>query len=82
MVFDYAGNRPKWEQVAEILRARIADGVYGPDERVPSEHELVAEFDPLARGTARKIIVKLQEEGLIYSVRGLGNFVRPPAGKT
>jgi GntR family transcriptional regulator len=71
---EWALNQPKWEQIAAVIRQRIADGTYAPDTLVPSEHKIVQEFD-VARGTARKVLQRLQEEGVIYSVRGLGNFV-------
>jgi GntR family transcriptional regulator len=75
---EWRANQPKWVQIADVIKARITDGTYALDTLVPSEHGLVQEFD-VARGTARKVLTKLQEEGVIYSVRGLGNFVKPPA---
>ncbi|WP_214110663.1 GntR family transcriptional regulator [Acrocarpospora catenulata] len=76
-MIEWRGNVPKSDQIADAIRARIADGTYEPDKRVPSEHELVTEFD-VARGTARKALEKLRATGDIYSVRGLGHFVSPP----
>ncbi|MFG1686814.1 GntR family transcriptional regulator [Nonomuraea sp. NPDC049269] len=70
-------NQPKWLQVAEIIKERIADGAYLVDTPVPSEHQIVQEFG-VARGTARKVLERLREEGVLYSVRGLGTFVAPP----
>ncbi|MEU8380646.1 GntR family transcriptional regulator [Streptosporangium sp. NPDC048865] len=77
-MIEWRANVPKWEQVAEILKARIADGTYPVDTPLPSEHLLVQEFG-VARGTARKILTRLREHGIAYSVRGLGTFVAPPA---
>ncbi|MEV4287318.1 winged helix-turn-helix domain-containing protein [Nonomuraea bangladeshensis] len=74
-------NAPKWVQVADILKARIADGTYPPDTPLPSEHRLVQEFGPeFSRGTARKVLTRLREEGVAYSVRGLGTFVAGTEG--
>ncbi|WP_239161431.1 GntR family transcriptional regulator [Acrocarpospora phusangensis] len=70
-------NLPKSDQIANIIRERIADGTYRPDEAVPSQFQLVEEFG-VARGTARKAVVKLMESGDVYTVRGLGTFVSPP----
>ncbi|WP_326637522.1 winged helix-turn-helix domain-containing protein [Streptosporangium sp. NBC_01755] len=64
--------------IAEILKARIADGTYPADTQLPSQHELVREFE-IAPNTAQKILTRLREEGIAYSVRGLGTFVAPPA---
>lgn len=67
---------PVYVQVAEILRARIEAGALLPDRPVPSEAQLQQEFG-IARGTARKGIALLREQGLVITVRGRGSFVRP-----
>lgn len=69
-------NAPKWQQIADVLKQRIADGLYPPDSVLPSEHRLVGEFG-VARGTARKVLVRLRGQGIAYAVRGLGTFVAP-----
>ena len=67
---------PVYVQVAEILRARIESGKLQPDRPVPSESQLQQEFG-IARGTARKGIALLREQGMIVTVRGRGSFVSP-----
>jgi GntR family transcriptional regulator len=67
---------PVYVQVAEILRARIESGKLLPDRPVPSESQLQQEFG-VARGTARKGIALLREQGLVVTVRGRGSFVSP-----
>ncbi len=67
---------PVYVQVADILRARIESGQLPPDRPVPSESQLEQEFG-IARGTARKAIALLREEGLIVTVPGRGSFVKP-----
>lgn len=67
---------PVYVQVAEILRARIESGELQPDRPVPSESQLQQEFG-VARGTARKGIALLREQGLVVTVRGRGSFVNP-----
>ena len=67
---------PVYVQVAEILRARIESGQLRPDRPVPSESQLQQEFG-VARGTARKGIALLREQGLVITVRGRGSFVSP-----
>jgi DNA-binding GntR family transcriptional regulator len=66
-----------WVQVADALRKRIAAGEYRRGLPIPAESAVQQEFE-ISRGTARKIIAKLREEGLIYTVPGLGSFVGPP----
>jgi GntR family transcriptional regulator len=65
---------PPWQQLAELLRARIADGTYPPGSRIPSVISLAQEFD-LAAGTVRKSLAALQREGLVESRVGWGTFV-------
>jgi GntR family transcriptional regulator len=67
---------PVYVQVAEILRSRIESGELLPDRPVPSESQLQQELG-IARGTARKAIVLLREQGLVVTVRGRGSYVTP-----
>ena len=67
---------PVYMQVANILRARIESGELLPDRPVPSESQLQQEFG-VARGTARKAIGVLREEGLVVTVMGRGSYVNP-----
>lgn len=65
---------PPYRQIAEILRRRIASGQYRPDTRIPTESELVEEFE-VARTTARRAVSVLREDGLIYTVPNRGSYV-------
>jgi DNA-binding GntR family transcriptional regulator len=67
---------PVYVQVAEILRSRIESGQLLPDRPVPSEAQLQQEFG-VARGTARKAIALLRDEGLVVTVQGRGSYVNP-----
>ena len=67
---------PVYIQVANILRARIESGQLLPDRPVPSESQLQQEFG-VARGTARKAIAVLRQEGLVVTVMGRGSYVNP-----
>ena len=63
-----------YSQVAEELRRRIVQGVYGPGSRIPSEADLVREFRVSAI-TVRRTVRDLQFEGLLVGRQGLGVFV-------
>jgi GntR family transcriptional regulator len=67
---------PVYVQVADILRSRIQSGQLLPDRPVPSEAQMQQEFG-VARGTARKAIALLREQGLVVTVKGRGSYVRP-----
>ncbi|GLP71027.1 hypothetical protein TUSST3_76470 [Streptomyces sp. TUS-ST3] len=68
----------RWEQVAGVIRQRIADGTYPPRTRVPSVMQLVDEYG-IAQATAQKVLTRLRDEGLIYTAPGLGSFVADQA---
>lgn len=70
---------PRYAQLADLLRARIERGVWGPGTRLPSLEQLIQEF-ALARVTVRQAIEVLHREGLVSPQQGRGTFViaRPP----
>jgi GntR family transcriptional regulator len=76
-MIDYASDVPRWRQVADVLLARISDGTYAPGDRVPSVIALQAEFG-IAQATGQKVLTRLREDGVIYTVPGLGSFVAKP----
>lgn len=57
-----------------MLRA-IKSGAYRPDEQLPTENDLAAEFE-VSRPVIREALKRLRDLGLIYSRRGAGSFVR------
>ncbi|WP_331447996.1 GntR family transcriptional regulator [Streptomyces xanthochromogenes] len=61
--------------IADDLRARIITGRLKPDERLPSEAQLAAQYR-VSTPTLRNALAVLQGEGLIEKVHGKGNFVR------
>lgn len=73
-VIEFVPDIPRWRQVAEVMRSRIADGTYPPRTRVPSVVQLTSEFG-IANATAHKVLRALREEGLTYTEPGLGSFV-------
>ncbi|MFF4988254.1 GntR family transcriptional regulator [Streptosporangium saharense] len=73
----WRSNQPKWVQIAAVIKERIRNGTYAVDEPVASEHLIVQEFG-VSRPTARKVLIRLREEGVVYAVRGLGTFARSP----
>ncbi|TMR94590.1 GntR family transcriptional regulator [Nonomuraea basaltis] len=76
-MIEFREDQPRWQQVAQMIRERIAAGTYRPASRVPSENDLMQEFG-IARMTAHKAMKALRAEGSIYTVRGMGSFVSPP----
>lgn len=69
------GRRSLSETVFERLQRAIKSGAYAVDERLPTEHALAAEFQ-VSRPIIRDALQRLRDQGLIYSRRGAGSFVR------
>ena len=65
---------PRYVQLADLLRQRIARGVWASGARLPSLDALTAEFD-VARVTVRQAIDLLSREGLVSAQQGRGTFV-------
>lgn len=72
-----AGAVPLYQQLAARLRRQIADGVYRPGDRLPSEAELCQQFG-VSRITVRAALDQLVDDGLLWRQRGKGTFVRAP----
>ena len=66
---------PRFAQIADVLRDRIARDVYRPGESLPSEPELAREFG-VSRITINRAVSLLRTDGLVRVRRGLGTFVR------
>lgn len=72
-----APRLPLYAQVKQALVARIARGEFGPGGRLPSEHELMAEFG-VSRMTAHRALRELSAAGLVARVQGRGTFAAAP----
>lgn len=63
------------DAVFDRIQKAIKSGAYAVDERLPTEHALAAEFQ-VSRPVVRDALQRLRDQGLIYSRRGAGSFVR------
>lgn len=71
---------PRYVQLADLLRQRIAKGHWAPGDVLPSIETLMREFD-VARVTIRQATKLLADEGLLSPQRGRGTFVTEAAGR-
>ncbi|MDX1377399.1 MAG: GntR family transcriptional regulator [Anaerolineales bacterium] len=62
------------EQVEELLRGRVREGIYAPGMRMPSEYDLSKEFG-VSRATIRTVLARLAVNGLILRKQGDGTYV-------
>lgn len=68
------------EQVEDLLRGRIREGLYAPGQRMPSESELSEELG-VSRATVRTVLTKLAVNGLILRRQGDGTYVNAKVEK-
>ena len=74
IVLDYQDRRPLYEQVEEKFRNLILMGVLEPGSRMPSVRQLAMELS-INPNTIQRAYMQLEQEGLIYPVKGTGNFI-------
>ena len=67
---------PLYEQIYQLLRNKIFDGQLRPGDLLPSEAELVEQYQ-VSRATVRQALDELVSDGLIQRKQGRGTFVSP-----
>jgi len=68
---------PLYEQIYQLLRNKIFDGRLRPGDLLPSEAELVEQYQ-VSRATVRQALDELVSDGLIQRKQGRGTYVSPP----
>ncbi|MEZ4515668.1 MAG: GntR family transcriptional regulator [Chloroflexota bacterium] len=69
---------PYYQQLYDILRRQITNGFWKPGDRMPSESELIDQYQ-VSRIVVRQAFDMLVNEGWVYRRRGRGTFVTTPA---
>jgi GntR family transcriptional regulator len=72
---DFQPGIPRYIQIADAIRRQLK----GEGERIPSEHELCAQFG-VSRPTVRQALDILVQEGRLYRHAGRGTFSTPTPG--
>jgi GntR family histidine utilization transcriptional repressor len=75
-------SRKLYQQVKDHVRQGIHEGRWGPGDRIPSEHELVARLG-VSRMTVHRALREMSEQGFLDRLAGVGTFVaeaRPQSG--
>jgi DNA-binding transcriptional regulator YhcF (GntR family) len=70
------GPNPPYLRIVDEIRRRIRSGDLRPGDRVPSARLITQQWG-VAIATATKVLVALQQEGLVRVVPGVGTFVSP-----
>ena len=66
--------KPRYQQLKDLIIQRISTGELGPNDRVPSENDLV-EAQSVSRMTANRALRELTSEGYVKRIAGRGTFV-------
>ncbi len=77
---DHGSDVPPYRQLAAILRAQIEAGALAPRSPLPSITRLQQEHG-LAKGTVRKAIQLLVDDGYVRIEPGWGTFVVPKSDR-
>ncbi|MCP4168652.1 MAG: GntR family transcriptional regulator, partial [Chloroflexi bacterium] len=72
--FDRTGPVPIYQQIKDWIRQQILSGSWPSHYKLQAETDL-AETLEVSRGTVRKAIAELAEEGLLMRTHGRGTFV-------
>jgi GntR family transcriptional regulator len=60
-----------YEEIAALIKGRTLT----PGERIPSENEIMHRYG-VSNTTARKVLERLENDGLVRRIKGRGTFVR------
>lgn len=74
---DHVSKVPLYHQLYNILRQKIDDQEWLPEQTIPTEKQLTEQFG-VSRVTVRQVLERMANEGFIYRQRGRGSFVSPP----
>lgn len=66
---------PAYIQITNIIKQRIAEGVFRPGNRLPPESKLCKSFN-VSPMTVRRSINLLLDQGIVTTIQGGGTFVR------
>jgi GntR family histidine utilization transcriptional repressor len=69
-----AGSVALYQQVKDFIVRNISSGVWPAGHRLPSEHELVAQFG-ISRMTVNRALRELSAQGQVERIAGVGSFV-------
>lgn len=68
---------PIYFQLKELIKGKIAEGVWKPGDMIPSERELSEQWR-ISRMTVRQALKELTMEGVLRRERGRGTYVAWP----
>lgn len=74
MAWNLQSDRPIYAQLMDQIQRMIVTGIFPAGSRLPSVRELAAEA-AVNPNTMQRALVKLEEDGLLYTQRTSGRYV-------
>ena len=74
ITIEYKDRRPIYEQIVSSIEDLAVRGVLESDSQLPSVRQLAVELS-INPNTIQRAYSQLEKTGVIYSVKGKGNFV-------
>lgn len=68
-------EQPRYRLIFELLRSQIWQGIYPPGKKLPTEAELMRQFD-VSRTTVSRAMRDLEQAGMVSRCRGSGTYVK------
>lgn len=75
---NYRDGRPIYEQVVDEIEQMVMHGILEADSQLPSVRQMASQLS-INPNTIQRAYGELENRGVIYSVKGKGNFVSPNA---
>lgn len=69
--------KPQYAKLKHYILRQITSGQWPPHSQIPSENDLVAQFD-VSRMTVNRALRELSDSGAVTRVQGVGSFVAVP----
>lgn len=70
-------QKRKYEQIADLLMARLRSGEFKPGDRLPAERVLAKKYD-VSRSVIREAVRSMEQIGCVESRLGGGSYVKIP----
>jgi GntR family transcriptional regulator len=77
---NFSENQSIYIQITEFVKEQILSNKWQKEEKIPSVRDLAAELQ-VNPNTVMRAYEFLQQQGVIYNRRGIGNHVSPDAGE-
>ena len=77
---NFSENQSIYLQITEYVKEQILLNKWQKEEKIPSVRDLAAELQ-VNPNTVMRAYDFLQQQGIIYQKRGIGNHVSPDAGE-